>query len=156
MTELPHYTAEAEIEEVVRRFESCEYATEEFFHARHLTVAAWYFLQFDGPVARERMRAGLVKFISHHGRHGFNETITEFWLRMVEDQIRATRGTGRKPVAIVNEIVSRLGDKSVIYLHYSREKLESAEAKAGCVMPDLKPLPGGSRPQLTERREINS
>jgi len=145
MTELPRYSNETEIEEGVSRFERRDYAPEEFFHARHLTVTAWYFLQFDAPVARERMRAGLVKFISHHGRHGFHETITEFWLRMVELQVLMARGAGLNCVATVNDAIARLGDKNLIYSHYSKEKLGSQEAKAKSVATDLKPLPDGSR-----------
>src|SRR5271168_3540038 len=98
------YRSEAEIEEVVERFETCTYTPEEFFHARHLTVAAWYFLKLDTKTAEERMRAGLLKFIRHHGKNAYHETITEFWLRLVNHRVCQAE-TSRDSVALVNEIV---------------------------------------------------
>ena len=135
------YGSEAEIEEVVRRFESCEFKPEEFVHARHLTVAAWYFLQFDERNAGERMRAGLVKFIRHHGRSGYHVTITEFWLRLVARAVRETRSE-REAIRVINGVVEELNNKKLIYEYFSRERVDSAEAKARWVEPDLKALPG--------------
>jgi hypothetical protein len=134
------YRTEAEIEEVVQRFETCIYAPEEFFHARHLTVAAWYFLRLDTRTAEERTRAGLLKFIRHHGKNAYHETITEFWLRLANHRIRQAEA-GSDSLALVNEIVGSLSDKNLIYKHYSRKLLESADAKAGWVAPDLAPMP---------------
>jgi len=142
MPEFTPYRIEAEIEDVVRRFESCTYTPEEFFHARHLTVAAWYFLQLDFDAAAERMSESLRRFIRHHGKMGYHETITAFWLRLVGHHVRKARenASHRDVVTIVNAIMSRLADKNLIYEHYSRELIGSPDAKARCVAPDLKPL----------------
>lgn len=137
MPEFERYRREAEIEEVVRRFEACEYKPEEFFHARHLTVAAWYFLHLDAPGAEERMRAGLRKFIRHHGKNGYHVTITEFWLWVVKKTLREL-GPDGDSLSRVNLVVERLNNKSLIYEYYSREQLDSPEAKATLVEPDLK------------------
>ena len=139
MPELEPYRTRAEIEVVVRRFESCEYQPEEFVHARHLTVAAWYFLHFERAAAEEHMRVGLLKFIQHHGKNAYHVTITEFWLQMVEQTLHE-EGTGSGPVSRVNRVVERLGDKHHIYEFFSRARLESPEAKARRIEPDLKPL----------------
>jgi len=138
MTEFVEYRSEAEIEEVVRKFEACEYKPEEFVHARHLTVAAFYFLRLPGDGARERMRAGLKRFIRHHGKNGYHETITEFWLGAVGREARDL-GQAREGglVECVNRVVAELGNKELIYRFYSRERLGSAEAKAGWVEGDL-------------------
>ena len=138
--EFKGYRSEAEIEEVVRRFESCEFKPEEFFHARHLTVAAWYFLQFDEKTAEERMRTGLVKFIRHHGKNGYHATITEFWLRLVARAVGEARSESQA-IRVINGVVERLKNKGLIYEYFSRERVESAEAKAGWIEPDLKTLP---------------
>lgn len=145
MAGIAAYRSEAEIEDVVRRFEECAYAPEEFVHARHLTVACWYFLRWDARTAEERMRAGLKKFIGHHGKQGYHETITGFWLRMVEREVRAARDGDESEtdlVARVNGIVERLGDKDLIYRYYSRERLGSAEAKAGWMDGDVMGVEG--------------
>ncbi|MGA8220963.1 MAG: hypothetical protein WB780_04855 [Candidatus Acidiferrales bacterium] len=141
MTEFKAYGSAAEIEEVVRRFESCEYLPDEFVHARHLTVATWYFLHFEASAAEGRMRAGLQKFIRHHGKSGYHVTITEFWLRLVKQTLRDIRAND-EGVAGVNRVVERLNNKAVIYEYFSRGRVESAEAKAGWLEPDLKMLPG--------------
>lgn len=140
MADNPCYRTVAEIEEVVRRFEGCSYTPEEFVHARHLTVAAWYFARLDVEAARDRMRFGLRKFIAHHGKTGYHETITEFWLRLVEHATRAAGGTEADLVSAVNKVVARCNDKNLIYAHYSRERLATSDAKVGWIEPDLRTL----------------
>ena len=145
MPEFKPYRTEAEIIQVVERFEACTFTPEEFFHHRHLTVAAWYFLRLDKRIAEERMRAGLRKFIRHHGKNGYHETITEFWLRLVAHHVCHAR-PGGDSLALVNQIVERFGDKGLINEHYSRELLASPDAKARRVAPDLAPLPPNGEP----------
>jgi hypothetical protein len=139
MSEFARYRSSVEIEEVVRRFEDCDYETEEFFHARHLTVAAWYFSQLDLKAAEERMSAGLQKFIRHHGKIGYHVTITEFWLRFVKKTLQEMSPEGDF-VSRVNKVVERLNNKGLIYEYYSRERLDTPEAKAAWIGPDLKDI----------------
>ena len=143
MVDSPCYRPVAEIEEVVRRFEDCSYTPEEFVHAKHLTVAAWYFARLDAEVARERMRSGLRKFIAHHGKTGYHETITEFWLRLVEHAIRAGGRGDADLVPRISKVVARFGDKNMIYEHYSRDLLASPGAKACWTEPDMVVMPFG-------------
>jgi hypothetical protein len=143
MVEFERYRSKVEIEEVERRFEDCDYQPEEFFHARHLTVAAWYFSHFDAKAAEERMRAGLQKFIRHHGKNGYHVTITEFWLRLVNKTLQEIEPEVDF-VSRVNQIVERLNHKSLIYEYYSREQLDTSEAKAAWVEPELKSIPGAA------------
>jgi hypothetical protein len=140
MTDAPAYTTDEEIEDVVKRFEECAYSPEEFVHAKHLTVAACYFVRLEPQAAREKMRAGLRKFITHHGKNGFHVTITEFWLQLVERSVRQRRDQHRGAVSIVNEIVERLRDKNLIYEYFSRDRINSANAKAAWIEPDIKSL----------------
>jgi hypothetical protein len=140
MTDAPAYTTDEEIEDVVKRFEECAYSPEEFVHAKHLTVAACYFVRLEPQAAREKMRAGLRKFITHHGKNGFHVTITEFWLQLVERSVRQRRDHHRGAVSIVNEIVERLRDKNLIYEYFSRDRINSANAKAAWIEPDIKSL----------------
>ncbi len=140
MPEFERYRSKVEIEEVVRRFEDCDYQPEEFFHARHLTVAAWYLSHFDAKAAEERMRAGLRKFIRHHGKNGYHVTITEFWLRMANKTLHEVGPEGDF-VARVNRIVECLNHKSLIHEYYSREQLDTPEAKAAWIEPELKRIP---------------
>ena len=120
MPDAPHYRTEAEIEDVVRRFENCSYTPEEFVHARHLTVAAWYFATMESKAAQEKMRAGLRQFIAHHGKNGYHVTITEFWLERVEKLVAERRDAEKGLVPLVNSVVERCSDKNLIYEFYSR------------------------------------
>ncbi len=139
MPEFTAYRTVAEIEEVVRRFETCEYKPAEFTHAKHVTVAAWYLSHGDKEAAKERMRLGLLRFIRHHGKNAFHETITQFWIEMVVHRLRRANSTSDL-ISNINEIVSRLGDKNLIYEYYSRALLDSPEAKAEWVEPNLKSI----------------
>jgi hypothetical protein len=140
MPEFERYRSEAEIEEVVRRFESCDYKPEEFVHARHLIVAAWYFLHLDTEAAEDRMRVVLRKFIRHHGKNGYRVTITEFWVRLVNKTLQAI-GPSEELASRVNQVVERLNNKSLIYEYYSRDQLDTPEAKAAWIGTDLKDIP---------------
>jgi hypothetical protein len=133
-----HYRTEEEIEDVVRRFETCTYTPEEFVHARHLTVAAWCYATMEPEAARQKMRAGLRRFIAHHGRNGYHVTVTEFWLDRVGKVVAGLRETGEGLVPLVNSVVESCSDKNLIYEFYSRERIASAEAKATRIEPDIK------------------
>ena len=138
MSDAPHYRTEEEIEDVVRRFETCSYTPAEFVHARHLTVTAWRFAKMESEAARERMRADLRRFIAHHGKNGYHVTITEFWLERVGKLVAELREGQGGLVPLVNSVVERCSDKNLIYESYSRERIASAEAKAKWIEPDVK------------------
>jgi hypothetical protein len=140
MPEFERYSSEAEIKEVVSRFEECAYQPEEFFHAQHLTVAAWYFLHFDGKTAAERMRAGLRKFIRHHGRNAYHVTITEFWLRLVKHTLQQN-GASDDSVSCVNQVIECLKSKGLMHEYYTREQLDAPEAKTEWIEPKSKRMP---------------
>ena len=108
----------------VRRFERCEYALEEFHHSEHLKVA-WTYLQLYGyEAALDRMRTGLLRFSAHHNKRGYNETITVFWLRKLQQ---------------CNDIFPNL-QKEDLFLHYTRERVMSDEARRQWIEPDLLPI----------------
>ncbi|MGH9747754.1 MAG: hypothetical protein ACRD59_16795 [Candidatus Acidiferrales bacterium] len=140
MADTPVYQTVAEIEDVVLRFECCTYTPEEFVHARHLTVAVAYFARWEPEVARERMRAGLRKFIAHHGKNGYHVTITEFWLEIVEGLVAGREFPSADLVSLVNAVIVRCNDKNLIYDFYSRERIASPEARTDRLHPDLKPI----------------
>jgi hypothetical protein len=81
------YSSEDEIEAVVRGFETCETDKFAFKHQQHLTVAVWY-LQ-DSETALDRMRAGLLRFIAHHGvaREKYREAVTVYWIDLIAEKL---------------------------------------------------------------------
>jgi len=132
------YADEDEVREVARRFESREYALEEFTHARHITVAVLYLAEPDFEPAMTKMRAGLVAFSSHHGKMGYNETITRFWLLAVNNFISALPEGCL--AARTNAAVDHFADKNLIFRYYTRDRLFSREAARRWIEPDLLPM----------------
>jgi len=133
------YRSEAEVTDVVRKFESCTYRPEEFTHARHLTVASWYLATYSTEEALIRMREGLRRFLTHHGKNmGYHETITRFWLELVGDAIR--QSPNRPLHERISEIAARFADKDVLFLYYTRELVMSKDARERWVEPDLRSI----------------
>jgi hypothetical protein len=58
------------------------------------------------------MRAGLRRFIAHHGKNGYHVTITEFWLERVERLVAGLRERQEGLVPLVNSVVERCSDKT--------------------------------------------
>lgn len=130
--------------EVVRRFEDCTLPREEWTHAAQLIVGLWYILQYDWPTAVERVRRGILRYNEAHGTRpppegGYHETLTLFWLRRVRAFLEEGRNEARSLASLASEL-SETADRRLPFEYYTRERLFSAEARAGWVEPDLKPL----------------
>ena len=128
---------DAEILTMVDRLERCLLGKEEFHHRDHLAVAVVYLYSAGLESAMDRMRASLKRFAAHHGVTGlYHESLTQFWLRQVE--MRLDRGLCLRES--VSSIQEQLSDKNQAFEYYSRERIESQEAKEKWIEPDLKPL----------------
>ena len=122
---------------LVDRLERCLLGKEEFHHRDHLTVAVVYLYSADIETAVDRMRASLKRFAAHHGVSGlYHETLTRFWLRQVE--MGLDRGLCLRES--VRSIQEQLSDKNLAFAYYSRERIESQEAREKWIEPDLRPL----------------
>ena len=136
----PYYKSEDEIGSLVSAFESCNFHPSEFRHYQHLTVALWYVWLFSEGEATEKITTGIRRLAEAYGKTGYHETITLFWLRMVSS-FAAPRRSKLSLLATANALIRRLNDKDLIRQFYSAELLNSPEAKAGWLEPDLQPLP---------------
>ncbi len=83
------YQSEAEIQNVVRGFESCETGADDFNHLEHLVVAVCYLHAMDREAALERMRAGLLRFLEHHvgDTAKYSEDVTVFWIDRIDEKL---------------------------------------------------------------------
>ncbi|MGA9767891.1 MAG: hypothetical protein WBV94_02555 [Blastocatellia bacterium] len=133
------YNNDRELEQLARRFESCELQADDLHHRAHVALSVWYFLRLPEPVACARIHDGLQRFVRHHRVNVYNETITLFWMKLAR-QFVASADAGRTALELVNDSMSRLGDSRIIFDYYSRERLNSDEARLLWVEPDLKPL----------------
>jgi hypothetical protein len=130
---------DAEVEALLRAFESCELNPEEFKHYQHLAVALCYVVDLPFDEASARMCAGIKKLAAAYGKSGYHETITRFWLAVVRDFC-----LNAGPEDSLSSLANRLAetyDKDAIYEFYSRELIGSVEAKNAWVAPDIKPMP---------------
>lgn len=131
------YASDEEVLDIVRRFENCEYAREEWRHADHLIVGLCYVLQNE-ETAYEKMRGGIFQLLKSFGvdfssEMPYHETLTVFWLRQIGD---FTKSRSRLPlVEIANELIEKL-DKNHPLRFYSREVLFSETARREFVEPD--------------------
>ncbi|MBV9925587.1 MAG: hypothetical protein JOZ96_11265 [Acidobacteria bacterium] len=134
------YQTDEDVLEVVRRFESCAFAPDEFKHRLHLSVALVYLLDSPYHVALERIRSNLKRFIKHHGLTGvYHETLTVFWMRKV--RAFAERADGALGLAqLANELSDACADPRVVFDYYSKARIESDKARAYWLDSDLKPL----------------
>ncbi|HEY1402870.1 MAG TPA: hypothetical protein VGB05_01950 [Pyrinomonadaceae bacterium] len=134
------YLCDREVEELVESFESCAVAPAEFDHGAHLTVALWYLSHLPYAAAAGRMRDGLLRYTGHNNAEGaYNETLTIFWLKLVHHFL--VRTDARRPLAErINELLTSYSSSKFAFEYYSRELIQTVEAKASWVEPDLKPL----------------
>jgi hypothetical protein len=135
------YRSAEEVEEVVRRFESCELPPAEFNHREHLLVALCYLRRMDDAEAHARVRTHIGRYVEAHGINPslYHETITVFWLRRVRafvERADAARGLAE----LTNALAEECGSSRLVYDYYSKELLDSEGARRGWVEPDLKPL----------------
>jgi len=134
-----YFRNDDELAALVRAFEECEIHPAEFKHYQHLAVALWYVAHLPFDAASEKMRSGIQRLANAYGKSGYHETITVFWLAMC----RAfwANATDKSIAAAANRLIGECEDKNLIYEYYSREQIDSVEAKTGWVEPDLQPLP---------------
>ncbi len=135
------YASDGQVEEVVRRFESCELRPADFNHREHLVVALCYLRRAGDAEALARLRAGIGRFAAAHGVNPslYHETITVFWLRRVRAFLARA---GERPglAELTNALAEECGGSRLVFDYYSRELIDSAEARREWREPDLKPL----------------
>ncbi len=135
------YQSDEEVEEVVRRFESCELPPADFNHREHLLVALCYLLRMGDAEALAHMRARIGSYAAAHGVNPslYHETITVFWLRRVRAYVRRA-GEGAGLAEMTNALAEACGSSRLVFDYYSRELIDSEAARRGWAEPDLKPL----------------
>jgi hypothetical protein len=136
MTE-PRKMTDAEILNMVDRLERCLLDKTEFHHRDHLTVAVVYLYAANLESAIDRMRATLQRFAGHHKVSGlYHETLTRFWLQQVEQRLNRQLCLQES----VRQIQEQLNDKNLPFEYYSRECINSKEAREKWLPPDLKEI----------------
>ncbi|MEO8574793.1 MAG: hypothetical protein ABI481_12560 [Pyrinomonadaceae bacterium] len=134
------YKHESEVLDLVRSFEGATIAHDDWKHAEHLVVALYYLTLHDLDSAYAKMRGGILKLLENGFKVDlkkempYHETITLFWMRVVDGYNSSRNGTSLLEKA--NEVAYKW-DKDFPLKFYSRELLFSDEARGRFVEPDL-------------------
>jgi len=139
MSDSVAYRGSDEIETVVRKLENCEYSVTDFDHSKHLAVAARYLVCLGLEEALTRMRSSLQRFTRHHHVKGYHETITRFWLLLVQEFL-LSQPPSKPFTEQVNELIQCYCDKNILFEYFSRERVMSDQARERWIEPDLKQL----------------
>ena len=135
------YRSDVEVEEVVRRFESCELPPADFNHREHLLVALCYLLRMGDADALAHIRARIGRYAAAHGINPslYHETITVFWLKRVRSFIEHA-GAARGLAELTNALAEECRSSRLVFDYYSKGLIDSETARREWTEPDLKPL----------------
>jgi hypothetical protein len=116
-------------EEFLAAFEARTLST--WTHRDHLRMAYAYLKRHPFDEALDRIRRGIRALNAARGSTGYHETITIAWVRVL------------KPLADADDPLDQHPELTSAYLarFYSSDRLNSPEAKAEFVEPDLAALP---------------
>lgn len=138
----------ADLEDIAWRFTACRLSPEEWTHRTHLAVGMWHVQRYGTAEALAKLRTGIRSLNESHGTpnsatRGYHETITRAYVQLLSASYDACPST--MPLA---ERVTRLFDgpvaeRDVLLRFYSRERLMSADARAGWLEPDIPAAAGG-------------
>lgn len=136
--DLPFATG-AEVAEMVTRFEGCEWPYPRWTHRAHIGVALCYLRAYPFAVALERARHHIPLYNRTCGDpDGYHDTLTVLFLRRVDRYLRDNPEL-TSLAAAVEELADEC-DMRWPLRYYSPERLWSADARAGWVEPDRRPL----------------
>ncbi len=140
----PTYWTTNGIEDLIEGFQTCKLPRYQWTHQAHLIVALWYLTHYSELEARNCICNGIKKYnraigIKTTKDSGYHETITLFWIQIV-DQYLCAGGKNRSLVELVNGIIQDYGNARLPFEYYSSDLLMSQEARQRWVEPNLKPL----------------
>ena len=136
---------DAELDDLVRRFNACTVPRPEWTHVAHLAVGLWHVSRYGREDALQRLRAGITRLNESNGvvnsaTNGYHETVTRAYVNLLADFAarHADKTAGERVTAL---LADPLSDKKALLRFYSRPSLESSAARLDWVEPDLAPLP---------------
>jgi hypothetical protein len=135
----------ADLETLIDAFENGRLEKSCWHHREHLMMATWYLDRLGEEQGIAKIREGILNFARVHGiaqtkDAGYHETVTVFLARAIAQELRSF--DAKAPIERKAEhIVATFHDaKRLLLQHYTRDRLNSWEARTGWVEPDLLPL----------------
>ncbi|MGA9993885.1 MAG: hypothetical protein WBP93_00660 [Pyrinomonadaceae bacterium] len=134
----------AEVERLVREFESCTLPRAEWTHHAHLTVALWYLMRRTEAEATVLIRDRIKLYNKACGvettpTSGYHETITLFYIHAISRYL-SNADKDCSFTSLLSGLIETCGDKNFPLEYYSRDRLMSCVARIEWIEPDLKSL----------------
>ena len=131
-------------DDFIRQFEDCSFPFDQWHHRAHVKLAYLYLTRYGFEAALAKLRNGIRAYnaannVPDHPTSGYHETMTQFWLRIIEVTIQQYG-----PLPSADEFFDfhpQLSQKKNHRLFYSPGLFMSPEAKLKFVEPDLTQLP---------------
>ena len=126
-------------DEFLAAFEAAAIARTDWTHEAHVRMAWLYLTRLPFGAALERVRSGIQKL---NGRIGspdaYHDTITVAYVRVIASRLRAG-----ETYPAFRDRNPDLFDRTfpALLRHYTKERLDSPEARAAFVEPDREALP---------------
>ncbi|MFM1851888.1 MAG: hypothetical protein RIS54_1572 [Verrucomicrobiota bacterium] len=133
---------DAEDQRFLDAFDSGALSPRDFHHREHLRLA-WLCVTQSGPeAAMEEFPRRLRAFLARHrvDPAKYHETVTIGWLLLVGARV-STEPAAPSFASFATRHPDLL-TSDLLFAHYSRARLLSAEARSAFIPPDLAPLPG--------------
>jgi hypothetical protein len=134
------FANDAEVRELVRAFEEATVLPSQFQHCAHIAVALNYLNEASLEDATVRMRQALQNFTQHHGVNVYHETVTRFWMKLL-DHLATTHYREMPLWRRINLIAARWAITDPVAAHYSRDVIKSRAARESWIDPDRLSLP---------------
>jgi hypothetical protein len=139
MVKTRNFTSDGEVQDLLQAFEAGTIPPSQFNHAAHIATALGYLAILPLGEATARMRSSLLQFTARHGINVYHETLTTFWMRLL-DHLASGPYRDVPLWSRINLIVERWGNVGAVEAHYSREVITSKVARQRWVPPDRLPL----------------
>lgn len=132
------------IEDLNRQFDASALPAAEWTHEAHLLVGLYHLLHYGRDESIIRLRSRIITMNHIQGTpnsatRGYHETITLFWVWVLETYIQQAGATHHADV-YQKFLDTPLSRADLLFRFYSRERLFSVQARANWVEPDRLPL----------------
>ncbi len=138
---MSYLNSEEALTNFIAAFEAGTYPAAQWKHAEHLALAACYLytmpMEAATARARDRIRAyNEAQGGQNTGDAGYHETLTVFWLKLVDAALDRRLPRTAAARAIVDRFTSR---RDIFREYYTFDLLKSRQARARWIPPDRTP-----------------
>jgi hypothetical protein len=126
--------------EFLKAFHETTLSSEDFRHRGHLRLAWLVLRKHSLEDALPLLSDGIRQYANSKDAAGtYNETLTQFWIRIANHAIQASP-SAQEFAQLINAFPILL-DKQLPLNHWRRETLDGKRARSAWLEPDLRPLP---------------